>query len=503
MLTIVSAAEMGEIDRTCGVPSLELMENAATAVADAVEERLRSEEGTKEVLVLTGKGNNAGDGFAAARILSERGISVSILNFFDETALSGDALTNFARLKETSVSLRGPDLSVLEERRFGVAVDALLGTGLRSEPLKEPWSSAVSGLNRARREGRVGFVVAVDIPSGISADTGRECGVSVGADLTVTFGRAKRGHFLFPGRLRTGRLIVNDIGIPPERFSGCRGEVLTDEDMRRLLPTRPRTAHKGSARLVIIGGSRGLTGAASLAALAALKAGAGYVTIGGPEGNEAAMVPIEAVRVSLPGVEGRFGPESEEPALNLTLKSHATILGPGLGRGEAERALSIHLCRLVPVPMVVDADALHQISPDLLRSAHAPRVVTPHPGEFSALFGGTVETIEEDRIGRALDAAKRCRQVVVLKGPATVVAEPSGRYRINPTGNQLLATCGSGDVLSGIIGALLAQGMDAFEAASVGVFLHGRCAEEYAEPVGLTAGEIAELIPRAWGRIVP
>ena len=276
----------------------------------------------------------------------------------------------------------------------------------------------------------------------------------------------------------------------------------TDEMISKLLPIRSPFAHKGSSRLTIIGGSQGLFGAVQLSALAAFSSNCGYVFISAPEMSRDSGFPIEAVRKPLPSDEkGNFSKKACNKLFDVIQGSHAVVIGGGLGRKESAKKLALKSIKEIPVPTVIDADALTITSPKDFIDAPAPRILTPHPGEFKSLFGISPEEIEKDRIKHAVEASKRCGQIVVLKGRPTVTAHPDGRCVINSTGDERLATCGSGDVLAGIIGALLAQKVEPFSAAFSGVHLHGKTVEYWNWKVGMKASDIANLIPKAWEKL--
>lgn len=508
---------MRRIDTSCGILSSTLMENAGKAVAQATQGLWKSTR-HGAVLMVTGKGNNGGDGYAAARILHTLGENVTLAALAPIEQLRGDAAAQ-AKLAQTSgVPIIAIDTveklaALLPEylNRAEIIIDAVLGTGLRAgyaDPLFAALTAMVNDTG-ARTPGAI--VLAVDVPSGIEADTGQallnpedQSDCSIHADATLTLGCPKPGLYLFPGAFCAGRVMVDDIGIPANAMAGLMGERFDPDDVRTRLPHRKPLAHKGSAKVLIIGGAAGMSGAASLVATSALRSGAGYVFIAPPENAPAVLQPLEAVTRPLPGTTaGRYDIDAADQATTLASGMHAIILGNGMGRGPAEQKLAEVITeRLLTVPVVIDADSLMQISPNSARMAASPRVLTPHAGEFAALFGGTVQSNEADRVGQAKKAAASCGQTVVFKGRPTIIASPDGAYVINATGNELLATCGSGDVLAGIIGALLAQGLSPFDAACCGAYLHGLTADLWPYDVGLTASDIAAGIPAAWTSVV-
>jgi hydroxyethylthiazole kinase-like uncharacterized protein yjeF len=519
MIPILRVADMRELDRLAieelGVPSLTLMENAGRAVAEAVLAHFGAAD-LKRVLVVCGRGNNGGDGFVVARHLREAGVHARVLLIGAEEGLSNDARVNAEALRRS-----GGGIDVLADegavQRFfqsppavDAAVDALLGTGAGGAP-RGAVLEAVRGLNR------MGVPVAsIDLPSGIDADTGAVPGAAVEADLTVTLAFPKRGLWLFPARRFAGIVETADIGIPGEALQAfeLRDFVVEAGDVAGWLPAWPRDAHKGTrGRLLVLGGSEGLTGAPTLAARAALRAGAGLVTAGVPRSlNDAFEVKLtEAMTLPLAEAEGRcLAPGAIETLREYdTTRLSACVLGPGLSR----RGPALELARLwvstFDRPMVVDADALFAFAGQADRLGRGPAagslVLTPHPGEAAALFGTTAAEVQANRIDRAREWAVRLKQVVVLKGAPTVVGSPVGEAFVNPTGGPLLATGGTGDVLAGLIGGFLAQGAAPLHAALLGVWLHGFLADLFEErrgPRGLVAGDLIDLLPLAFGELI-
>lgn len=514
---LVTAAEMRSIDANCGIPGTVLMGAAGRAVARAAVALAAGRKAP--FLILAGRGNNGGDGYAAALELKELGHTVVVLALAPTSSLSGDAAHFAAKARGAGIPIEDrtdPALiaSDLPGRcaEAGVVVDAILGTGTRpgaADAILEATVRALARAPRATPDITAARILSVDLPSGVLADTGQclrggdgaPCAIT--ADMTVTLGRPKPGLSLHPGVERAGRILVDDLGIPVEAFAGIKGRRWTDALAAAILPRRDALAHKGVSRVLVIGGASGMRGAAMLAATAALRSGAGYVFLSQPSTALDPPEPVEAVRRTLPGTpEGRFAMAASASAGALAEDAHAVVLGCGMGRGAAEQRLAEVCTRSLHAPVVVDADALAQIAPDSASMAAGPRVLTPHAGEFAKLFGGTVAANEEDRVGRALRAAAICGQTVLFKGRPTITASPDGRYTVNATGNELLATCGSGDVLAGLIGSLLAQGLPPFEAASAGAYLHGKTVEEWPYAVGMTAGDAARAIPAAWTRIL-
>ncbi|MHB9058326.1 MAG: NAD(P)H-hydrate dehydratase [Bacillota bacterium] len=514
-MKLATAAEMRGLDRMArdryGIPGLLLMENAGRAIAREVM-ALLVENGAPDrplVSIWVGKGNNGGDGLCAARHLLELGTDVRVTLFAEAGAVRGDAAVNLdiARRLGIDVAERpdGPTgADCLALARSDVIVDALLGTGF-SGPLRGFVAAAVVAINESRRP-----VVSVDVPSGLDADTGRG-DPAVRATVTVTLGLPKRGLAVPPGLERVGRLIVAPISMPPALLEGAavRGTWIESGEAAEAFPERSRAAHKGDfGHLLVVAGARGYTGAPVLAAMGAVRTGAGLVTLTVPRGiwpvvgrrlREVMVQPVTAEAE-------RFGPESLDEVLTFAERATAVALGPGLGRDPATTAFVRALLNRLPpaMPMVIDADGLNALAgaPAETLSTLARRgsvtVLTPHPGEMAQLMGTAVEEVQGDRFATATAAAARLGTVVLLKGAGTVIAAPDGSYGVNSTGNPGLASGGTGDVLTGVIGALLAQGRATVLAASAGAYVHGRAADRLAGrrgQAGLAAGDLPPEVP--------
>lgn len=463
-----------------GLSAAVLMENAGREVVAAMERHLpRLAE--QRVAVLCGRGNNGGDGFVAARVLAEGGVRTQVYLAAPGSAVRGDAAVNLAALSAVGVPVvEVASREAWEEHRetvtrCDVVVDALFGTGL-SRPLEGHWRVIVEDLNDADVP-----VVAVDLPSGLSADVPGPIGEAVEASLTVTLGAPKLPLLVPPAATLAGDVVVADIGIPEaviERLSGPRCEVITRERASTMVVPRPDTFHKGDCgRIVVAAGSVGKTGAAALAALGALRSGAGLVTVATPAASQAVVASMapEYMTVGLPQTsEGTVRAASAE----IVLRERCDVLavGPGLGQGDEVRAFVRALIEEATVPLVLDADALNACAdePDLLTGRPGrDLIVTPHPGEMARLCGMTVEAVQADRVEVARRFATDRSAYVVLKGARTVVATPSGVVWINVTGNPGMATGGTGDVLTGVVAAWMAQLQDAESACTLGVLLHG------------------------------
>jgi hydroxyethylthiazole kinase-like uncharacterized protein yjeF len=505
-MRLVGSAEMREIDRTAiegfGIPSLTLMDRAGRAVAQAAEE-LAAPSG--RIVVVCGGGNNGGDGYVAARLLRGAGRDARVVALVPGERLSADARAVREQAQRAGVPIDDQGELVAFEAGVGdVVVDALFGTGLSRAP-DGAFAEAIARIEAARIAGA--RVLAVDVPSGLSADTGRPLGPCVRADRTVTFAFRKRGLVLFPGPSFAGDVAVADIGIPPAAAArvpvGC--EILTDVEARLLVPPRAPDAHKGDAgRLLVVAGSPGKTGAAHLALTGALRGGAGLVTLAArPEVLPFALAGRpEAMSVGLPA-GGPLGRSDLQALLAAAQGADAVVVGPGIPRGpETGEVLRAFLSR-AGVPAAVDADALNALaeSPGAIAEIGVPLVLTPHPGEMARLARVGVDEVQADRIGIAAARARDWRATVVLKGARTVVADPEGPPAVVPTGNAGLATGGTGDVLAGLVGALLASRLPPPAAARVGAFVHGRAGDLAARRFGergLVAGDLGEAIGAVW-----
>jgi hydroxyethylthiazole kinase-like uncharacterized protein yjeF len=493
LMKLVSAAKMRELDRRTiedlGVPSLVLMENAGRSTYQILRREFPELSGP--VVVLAGRGNNGGDGFVVARYLANAGIPVTVFLLAARDQVQGDALANLKILEGLNVEveevLGEEQLNIVVHRmsRADLVVDALLGTGLNS-PVRGLLAQLITKVNQVRQP-----VLAVDIPSGLSADTGEPLGVAVDADVTVTYGFVKIGQILPPGRDLVGRLWQVDISIPPDFAQDATVELAEAAEMRTLLPPRPFASHKGTfGHLVVVASSKGKTGAATMSSEAALRTGAGLVTAAVPASlNDILEVKItEAMTLPLPEAEGAraLGEKALTPLNDFLADKTAVALGPGLGTHPETQALVRTLVKDCPLPMVVDADGLNALAGHLevLRNSAGPRILTPHPGEMARLLGSTSKEVQSRRLDTARDVATAHGVWVVLKGAQTVVAEPGGGLSLNPTGNPLLASGGTGDVLTGLISGFLAQRVTPWDAARLGVYLHGLVADYLAEVIG-------------------
>ncbi len=507
-MKIVTAEQMGNIDRRAikelGIPGPVLMENAAAAVLTEMERFFDGLAGVK-VGVICGKGNNGGDGLALARRLRIRGVPVRVALLAPFGALRGEAKVNLSILRKTDVDIL-PSASARSLAELiawsDILVDALLGVGL-SSPLKGAYAQAVEMMNRSGRP-----VVAVDIPTGINADTGAVMGAAVKADLTVTMALPKRGLVLHPGAAYAGEVRVADIGIPPEAVEKekINTGLLDRASAWGLVKHREPDAHKGDfGRLMVIAGSLGKAGAAVMAGKAALRTGAGLVSVAAPLG----LVPIiqqqvfEAMCIpAAESIDGTIGMGAEDELFKAAGKMTACAMGPGLSTHYETVQVIRNLIQRLTIPMVIDADGINALagSLDLLKRAKAPVVMTPHPGEMGRLLSIPSQEVQKDRIGIAADFAAKYKVTLVLKGAGTIIAASGGEIFVNTTGNPGMATGGTGDVLTGMIGSLLAQGYAATQAACLAVYLHGLAGDLAAKEkgeAGMIAGDVIEKIPEA------
>ena len=484
-----------------GIPGIVLMENAALGVVRHMEGFCGDPDG-KRVLVVCGPGNNGGDGMAVARHLANRGARVEIVFLNDPESYSGDAAINrdIVRAMNIPATVAADDeaAGALAESAAAadIIVDAIFGTGLK-RPLAGRFALAVETINQRRAA-----VVAVDIPSGLNSDTGAVLGTAVRAGLTVTFGLAKIGHFTGQGPELCGAVEVVDISIPAAAAAQAETNaiLLDDGEIAPMIPARPRTGHKGTfGHLLIIAGSRGKTGAGILAARGAAASGCGLVSVAVPwDLNpvfEAAL--IEPMTIPLPAsTDGRPVAGDLDLLLKAAEERRAVVVGPGIGAEKDTAELVLALAGQCEKPMVIDADGLNIIAAaGGLRREHAT-VLTPHPGEMARLLGSTTAEIQENRPEAARRLAAESGAVVVLKGAGTVIAHPDGRLAVNPTGSPLLAAGGSGDVLAGIIGGLMAQGADEWSAACLGTYVHGLASQSLGcgQDRGVPATKLCEEI---------
>jgi hydroxyethylthiazole kinase-like uncharacterized protein yjeF len=489
------AAEMRAADahaiEAAGVPSLDLMERAGLGLA-----RVAAEAATRDgpIRIVVGKGNNGGDGLVAARILRSDGRDVDVLQTADLGELHGDAAANLDRLD-------GPAPQPFEPERLdgsSVIVDALLGTGFEGSP-REPIAGAIAAINAAGAT-----VVACDVPSGVNASTGEVAGEAVRADATATFHGAKVGLHVEPGKSHAGEVEVVEIGIPRSAPSPSAAGLISERVLTRV-PSRERSGNKfKSGTVVVAGGAGGMAGAPTMAALAAMRTGAGYVQLVVPKPAET-VIDLRLMEAMTHGVADHDGAHTEAGAdkvLELAERAGAIVLGPGIGRSDGAVAFARRVAAEVNVPLLIDADGLnaHAQELELLAGRDAPTILTPHDGELGRLLGIDSGAVGAKRIEHARRAARRSGAIVVLKGDDTLVVPPEGPIAVSRGGSPALATAGTGDVLCGLVGALLSKAMDPFAAACAGVFAHARAGQEAARRLGadhVVAGDVIDCIPVA------
>jgi NAD(P)H-hydrate epimerase len=502
-MRILSAEAMREVDRVAieelGIPSLVLMENAAIGVVDAIGEVYEEAE---SAAIFCGPGNNGGDGLAIARHLAVRGYDVQVFLVAGRRGMRGDAEVQLGICRRQGLAIQevadedGVVEALEEAREADLIVDALFGTGL-SKPLEGLLADLVQGLNDLPVPR-----VAVDLPSGLNGSQAEPLGPHVEADLTVTFAAPKIAHVFPPASESVGELVVTDLGIPPELVDEAVEEggplhLLVGEELSGLLREREPGTHKGDyGHALILAGSPGKAGAAILAARAAVRAGAGLVTAAVPEAIldvvdlgsiESMTLPLRALDDVLDAVEGKS----------------VLALGPGLGQERETVEAVRRIAREVALPLVLDADGINAFAGRVadLAGRSAETVLTPHPGELGRLLGVPAAEVQADRLAAVRRAAAEAEAVVVLKGYRTLVATPGGEVHVNPTGNPGMATGGTGDVLTGLIAGLLAQGLGALDAARLGVYLHGRAGDLAAARTGetaLAAGDLLTYLPAAF-----
>ena len=509
-MKVVTAQEMREIDRQTieeiGIPGTVLMEHAGTAVVRAIHGHFPE---CQRIAVIVGKGNNGGDGLVVARQLALAGQPVQIFLVSAPESFAGDALTNLQIAQNLDLPIR----TILFEEELAATksqiassdliVDSIFGTGLRGG-VRGFIGEVIKCINETGKP-----VVAIDLPSGLSADTGIAEGACVQATYTVTMGLPKRGNLIHLGATYTGKLEVADIGFPASVIDAQSIPInwTQPSDAVQLLPLRPTHSHKGTyGRVFVVAGSTGMTGAAALTSAGALRVGAGLVTLGTPKSlNSILEVKLtEVMTLPLPETaEGSLALEAKRYIIEAVEPSRSVLaIGPGLSQHPETVALVHSLIRESDGPTVIDADGINALSKstEILSSLSPQTVLTPHPGEMARLIGEPVEVLERDRIGIAQRFAETHNVTLVLKGAPTVVARGNGDVWINSTGNAGMATGGMGDILTGLIAGLIAQKVSPFDAAVLGVYLHGLAGDIVAELVGmhgLMAGDVLNNVPKA------
>ncbi len=509
-MKVATAEQMQELDRkaieTYRIPGIVLMENAGRGATEVISNTFPDLQKMK-IAIVAGKGNNGGDGFVIARYLLNRRISVKVYLLADSKGLRGDAETNFQifqRMKGEVISVpSSKDYQKVkrELEKFDLLIDAIFGTGLDAE-VRGYYREVIDHLNTLQKP-----IVAIDIPSGLDANTGKPFGTAVRASLTITFGLPKIGHVISPGLDYVGKLKLVDIGLPKKLVEEERIQtyLLENDEIRGWLstPRRPDT-HKGDyGHLLVIAGSVGKTGAAAMACEAALRIGAGLVTLAIPKSLNAIM------EVKLTEVMTEPLPETPKQTLSLRAFSSilrlcenkkAVIIGPGIGTFKETQSLILKLMKTLNLPIILDADGLTALAtqPKTLPTTNRSLILTPHPGEMAKLIRSTPKDVQEDRISISRNFAQSHHVHLVLKGHRSLIATPKGEVFINPTGNPGMASGGTGDVLTGMIGGLICQGFDILPSLQMAVYLHGLAGDEMAQELGeksLIARDIIEKIP--------
>jgi NAD(P)H-hydrate epimerase len=507
-MILVTAEQMREMDRLTiqkyRVPSLTLMERAGQAVVEAILQNF-APSAKRGVLIVAGKGNNGGDGFVVARLLKQKRIPCEVALLAGKDEISPDAAHNlraYLKLKGKVTEIgsnRLDSLTALMNRK-GLIVDAILGTGIKSE-VRGLLGDAITMINTSGLP-----IVAIDIPSGLDTDRGVALGATVQAEMTVALGFPKLGEVIHPGLGYVGDLAVADIGIDASAVAevGPKTELLDSKTIGWLVPRREADTHKGTfGHVLAVAGSRGKTGAAILACRAAMRTGAGLVTLAAPRSlNDifaGALVEVMTEPLNDNGA-GEMEPLGDEDWRRLLERKTAILFGPGIGVTATTQNTLRWLLRNLDIPWVIDADGLNNLALDIdrLRHAKTPPVLTPHPGEMARLAGKSTAEINADRveIARAFAVTHRCH--LVLKGARTVIATPDGKVSINPTGNPGMASGGMGDALTGILSALLGQGLAPDNAMKLGVYLHGFVGDRVAAErgaIGMIASDIIDGLP--------
>jgi NAD(P)H-hydrate epimerase len=510
-MKVATAEQMQELDRktieTYRIPGVVLMENAGRGTTEAISSFFPDLQ-RRKVVIFAGKGNNGGDGFVIARYLLNRNVAVKVYLLADPNVLRGDAEINFQAFKRMKGEVIPVPSSMEFQKvkkdleRFDLIIDGIFGTGLDAE-VRGYYREVINHLNSLQKP-----IVAVDIPSGLDANTGKPLGTAVRATLTVTFGLPKTGHLVSPGVDYVGQLKVIDISIPRILIEEekIHTHLLDEEGIRKGLsvPRRADTNKSDYGHLLVLAGSVGKTGAATMVCEAALRMGAGLVTLGIPR----SLNPIMEMKLT----EVMTEPLPETPKQTLSLKAfdsilrlcenkRAVVIGPGIGTVKDTQALILKLVKALKVPLILDADALTALATQAksLPTANRSLVLTPHPGEMARLLQSTPKDVQEDRIGISRNFAQTRHLYLVLKGHRTLVATPQGEIFINPTGNPGMASGGTGDVLTGMIGGLMCQGMDILPSLQASVFLHGLAGDKAASEKGeksLVATDIIQCLPK-------
>ncbi|NLK20651.1 MAG: NAD(P)H-hydrate dehydratase [Epulopiscium sp.] len=510
-MKVCSGKEMEVIDditiNKIGIPGIVLMENASICILNEIKKDLRGITNPK-VSIICGQGNNGGDGLGAARHLFNRDIDVTIIFIGDYLLLKGDARMNFdiARTLQIPMEILKEGVFIDDEianliQKSDIIVDAIFGTGL-SKKIKGVFSDLIDLINFYGKH-----IISVDIPSGVDSKTGAILGNAVKANKTITLALPKSGLYLYPGTECVGELVIGDIGIPKIVIDEIelKMNVLKNEEIKSLIPKRPPRSNKGTyGRVQVIAGSKGMTGAAALSCKGAFRIGAGVVNLAVPESINYVLEEklTEAITTPLPEDSGKICEKSFDTIKSQLEKATVIAVGPGMGQTLEIVKFMEKLITNTTVPLVVDADGINAIAKNInmLKNLRVPVVLTPHPGEMGRLTGKSIEEILSEPIEIVREFCHRWNIILVLKDARTIIGHPDGEIYINTTGNSGMAVAGSGDVLTGIISGLIAQGMNPYKAAVLGTFLHGKAGDLVANELGLhgmLAGDICNCIPKA------
>ena len=510
-MKVVTSQQMREIDRKAieenNLSGLTLMENAGLRIFQSLK-NIYADLRLKRVIIFAGSGNNGGDGFVVARLLYNYGVKVKVFLLAPFNKIKNEAGENLNTINKMGVELIETETTKLEEiqrtiQNTDLIIDAILGTGLqgRVTGLK---AKIIDLINVAGRE-----VVAIDVPSGLNADTGKTVGPCIKTTHTITLALPKIGLLLFPGASYAGKVTVEDIGIPSYLLKNnkIKTNIISKETVKLLLPFRASYSHKGSfGKVLILAGSVGMTGAAYLATEAAMRSGTGIVVLGIPRSlNPIMEVKLtEVITLPLPETKKQsLGKDAEETILKLMKDFSVLGIGPGISRELETQRLVRKVIQKSNIPLVVDADAIYALSKDttILKKVRVPLVITPHPGELAKLIKKDIDYILDNQLDITREIAKKYGIVVILKGARTIITNKEGEAYINVGDNSGMATGGSGDVLTGIICSLIAQGADSFSAAITGVYIHnlaGDLARAIKGERGMIAGDILSQIPQAF-----
>ena len=492
-------------DEFFGLPLLVLMENAGRGAVEFIE---REFDDLKKITFVCGKGNNGGDGFVAARYLKLKGYDVIVYVFGEKEEYKDEALLNFNLLEKTGCEIRKiREKSLL---KFDIAtsdliVDAVFGTGFKGN-LSEEYKEIFKIMNEYSQK-----LLSIDIPSGVDGETGEADEDAINADYTITFAFPKIGHYLFPGKLKRGKLYLWDIGIPYHfaEEEGFKRHIITFEIASNCMPKRMPYFHKGNCgKVFIISGSKGYTGAAYLVSMGALRAGAGLVFLAFPDILSSVFETklTEVIKVPLPSQDGFISKRAIPNILERLENMDVCVIGPGIGRKEEIKEIIKSIMERWDKKLILDADAIPLLKGEekLIKDYKGELVLTPHPGELGIFIEEKPEEINKRRVEIAEEISLKLNKILVLKGAPTVISSKEGTY-INTTGNDGLATGGTGDVLVGIIAGLCAQGISLFNASISGVFLHGLCADilkDYKTNFSMIAGDLIDILPEAIKRVI-